>query len=52
MYFDKGRQQTYKGIAHNMNGDANFMNGLDKESVLHYDKKMSWMLKMTMIHAR
>ena len=44
-------KQTYKGMAHNMNGDANFTNGLDKESVIHFDKKMLWVLKMIMIHA-
>ena len=37
-------------MAQNMNGDANFTNGLDKESVIHFDKKMLWKLKMTMIH--
>ena len=34
------RQQTYKGMAHNMNGDASFTNGLDKENIMHFDKKV------------
>ena len=38
-------------MALKMNGDANFTNGLDKESVMHCDKKILWMLKMMMIHA-
>ena len=33
------RQKTYKGTAHNMNRDAHFSNGLDKENVMHFDKK-------------
>ena len=37
-------------MAHDINGAANFTNGLDKKSVMHFDKKMLWMLKMTMIH--
>ena len=37
-------------MARNMNGDANFTNGLDKESVMHFDKKMLWMLKIIMFH--
>ena len=37
MHFDN---KHTKRMAHNMNGDANFTNGLDKESVMHFDKKM------------
>ena len=37
-------------MAQNINGDANFTNGLNKESVKHFDKKMLWKLKMTMLH--
>ena len=39
-------------MAHNMNRDANFTNGLDKENVMHFDKKMLWKQKMTMIHEK
>ena len=44
------RQQTHKVMTHNINGDANFTNGLDKESAMDCDKKI-WMLEMIMIHA-
>ena len=51
MHFDKGKTTNIQGMAHNINGDANFTNGLDKESFIHCDKKMLCMLKITMIQA-
>ena len=35
-----------------MNEDANFTNGLDKESVIYFDKKMLWKQKMIIIHKK